>query len=119
MAKKESEKTEERSKIADAAEVGMGAQFEGEKIEKKDIDGEEVILVDFAFMPNKFKPGEETAILQLEIDGALRICFIGGQVVVQGLKKIEEKGKDKFLPGAVIFTKEKTKDGKKTFWTMK
>lgn len=118
MATPKKTKPTEKSKIATEAGIGQMKQFEGERIDKKDVQGEEVILVDFAFMPNKFKEGKETAILQLEIDGELRICFIGGDVVVEGLKKIQPQ-KDKLLPGPVTFDKDKTKDGKRTFWTMR
>lgn len=114
----------EKSKIAQESGVGMGAQFEGEKIDKADVDGKEVILVDFAFMPNKFKSTWDdgtpaiTAILQVEVDGELRILYIGGRVVVEGLKAIESR-KDELLPGPVTFAKDKTQDGKRTFWTMR
>ena len=115
--KKEPKPAEEKSKIAQKAQVGMGAaDFEGERIEKKDIDGVEVILVDFAIFPSRFREEKEYVCLQLEVDGELRVGFIGGEVVVNGLKNLN---KEEDLPGPVTFFKKQSKDGTKTYWTMR
>lgn len=122
MTKKESESKERR--LADKAGVGGEVWFpDVEKVEKAEIDGVEVILVDFKFARSQFKdPDEEHpkgyqfVILLIEVDGEQKQVAIGGQVVVEGLKNVN---KYEDLPAPVIFLKEKTKDGKKTFWTMK
>ena len=136
MAKKEKEKANRKAAVTKAtktvtekpdkgrlaahAGIGQGGGFEGvEKIEKKDIEGEEVILVDFKFGPSKYKEGKDYVTVLIEMDGEQRQCSIGGQVVVDGLKEIEKKGKDTELPAPVIFQKNATQDGKRTFWTMK
>jgi len=103
-----------KERLADKA--GIGERFEGEPIDKKEIEGMEVILVDFRFRPSSYKEGKDFVMVQLEVDGELRTCNIGGQVVVEGLHNID---KDKDLPAPVIFVKDKTADGKRTFWTMK
>jgi hypothetical protein len=106
-------------RLADRAGIGQGGGFEGiEKIEKKDIEGEEVILVDFRFGPSKYKEGKDFVTVLIEVDGTQRQANIGGQVVVEALKRIEPN-KSTELPAPVIFEKDKTKDGKRTFWTMK
>jgi len=76
------------------------------------------------FGKSKFKPpddmhpqGYDYVTVLVEVDGEQRQCSIGGQVVVEGLKKIEPS-KDTELPAPVIFTKKANKDGKKTYWTM-
>ena len=112
-------KKSEKKRLADKAGIGQGGGFEGiEKIEKKDIDGEEVILVDFKFGKSKFKENTDYVTCLIEIDGEQRQVSIGGQVVVDGLKRIEPN-KDTELPAPVIFQKDQTQDGKRTFWTMK
>lgn len=116
-AKVEGESKEKR--LAEKAGIGQGT-FEGEKIDKKDIEGLEVILVDFRIAPSRYPTAtgapRDYVTLQLEVDGELRFCSLSGQVVVEALKRVD---KDKDLPAPVIFLKEKTEDGKRTYWTMK
>lgn len=120
----ETKKPREKERLAKKLGVGEGGGFDDvERVDKKDIDGVEVILVDFKFGKSQFKEadathpqGYEFAMILIEVDGEQKQCFIGGQVVVEALKKVD---RDKDLPAPVIFLKEKTKDGKRTFWTMK
>jgi len=100
-----------------ASKLGVGGGFEGEPIEKTDIENQEVILVDFKIAPSQYKEAN-FAMLQLEVDGALRTCNIGGQVIVEALEKIQGD-KASNLPAEVIFFKAPTKDGKRSYWTMK
>ena len=107
---------EKKKRLAAKAGIGEGGGFEGvEKCEKTDIEGDEVILVDFRFGASKFKENTEYVTILIELDGEQRQVSIGGQVVVEGLHNIN---KEEDLPAPVIFLKKPTKDGKKTFWTM-
>ena len=106
----------EKQRLAAKAGVGQGGGFEGvEKIAKTEIDGEEVILIDFKFGISRYKENTEYVTCLIELNGEKRQVSLGGQVVVLALKNIK---KDSDLPAPVIFLKKKTQDGNRDFWTM-
>ena len=97
-----------------AEKVGIGKQFEGEKIKLADIEGNEVMLIDFHFGISTFQEGKQYLTLQIELEGEKKVASTGGKVLVEAFHNIN---KEKDLPAPVIFRKVMSSQGR-SFWTM-
>ena len=113
--KKDKPEEPEQKRLAD--EIG-GKAFEGEKIKLSEIEGQEVILVDFKFGQSKYHEGREFTMMQLEVDGELKHASNGSGVLVDLFHRIEKLGKDEKLPAPVVFQKVQSAEGR-TYWTIK
>ena len=108
----ESEKPKEK-RLADKA--GVGQSFEGEKIKLRDVEGEEVIVVDFRFGQSTYQPGKEFLTLQLEVEGELKVANCGGVVLVAAFHRLD---KEKDLPDKAVFKKVASAESGRSYWTM-
>lgn len=84
---------------------------ESNRISLNEIEGKEVILTDFHFEPSKFHENAEAAVLQLEVDGELKVVRTEAIVVVEVCRRAKKTD----LPAPVIFRKVTSSKGR-TYW---
>lgn len=108
----EDAKTEGR-RLSEMAGSSGGGSFEGELLTLEQLDGREVTVLDFKFLPSTFKEGEDYACIQVELDGIKHVINTTATVIVKDLKKVDKAG----LPAPVKFVMTKGK-GKYSYWNM-
>lgn len=97
--------------MADEKDISefWGPRLEGEKIPMKELVDRDIVLIDFETRPSLYHEGKNYALIQIEVDGQLKITTTTGAAVIGSLKYLKEKGG---LPGRVkckVIQKQSTK----------
>ena len=117
-------KGEKKQRLADKAGSGMEA-YEGDVVKLREIEGEEVIVVDFNFGTSKFGNQDGSLkpmiVFQLQVDGDLCKAFSSSKVLVEKFQRIDEQRKEdpSILPDEVIFFKDKSEESGRSYWNIK
>lgn len=108
MARPKASDNEGIKRAADVVPPGSGVQFEGEKIETKELLGIEVKLLGVS-EPIKSSFGEGSFIvMQVEVDGEKRVAMSGATVLVKKLSTIPQEE----LPVLIKLVKVKGQSGR-------
>jgi len=108
MARPKASDNEEMKRAADIVAPGGGFQFEGEKIDLKELLGQEIKLLGVS-EPMQSTFGEnQYIIMQVEVDGKPRVTMSGATVLVKKLSTIPKES----LPVLIKLVKVKGKTGR-------
>jgi hypothetical protein len=83
-------------------------QFEGDRVKADAILNKPLIVHDFATFPSKFHPGQNYAIVQLEVDGKKYVWMTSGKTVMKQLEAAKAKG---HLPRRAMIVRRTSRTG--------